>query len=494
MKSFKKRVIKLRKSLSQFFKRAKKTFAARKKTVLAYVDKKPYKSFFIVLGTLLLLIILSNILGSPRPQEKPPVALTKQVNVYSVGAVPRLNVAAQIEKSGVLRINALTPGVVSAINKKVGQSFRKGETLLRLSTNYQGGNSASLSRLLAQRQYQNVADTYDLNKDIIKKQREIAEKADTQADELRAISEKSISETQSLINLNNEILAGLDRNLSNLEATNVGGANDALILSTKQLKAQFLAANNSANGALRMTQFNTASDKPPAELSNLQKEVTLQQLALQERMLDLNREVSKIQLQIAQVTEAMMFPAAPVSGTVQRISVKAGQQVNPGQELMIISETAKADPVVAIVYVSRDLSKRVSKLEPSVLHINDTATIEAFPFYVTQDAIQGQLYGVYFNIPKQYVADVTERGFISVELPIGYFDTGSSVPYIPIDAIYQTKDQDYVFVAEGGKAVAKLLDLGEVFGNFVEIKKGLGSGDMVILNRNVIAGDPIAAQ
>ncbi|MBI2616930.1 HlyD family efflux transporter periplasmic adaptor subunit [Candidatus Gottesmanbacteria bacterium] len=490
MKSVAKILARVKRALNK----TKKTVSARKKRIVAYIDKKPYKSFFIALGLLLILIVLSNILGVPKVDDKKGELPPKQVEIYAVGTAPKLTVQAQIEKSGVVHITSLTSGVVQSIGKGAGQKFSKGQILVRLSTNYQGGNASSLARQMAQIQYQNVVDTYDVNKEIIKKQKELAEKGDAQADDLRTITDKSISETQSLINLNSDILTTLDKNLSNLEATNVSGSNDGLILSTKQLKSQFLAANNSARQALRMSEFNSSADNPPAQISDVQKEISLKQLGLQEKMLDLSREVSKIQLQIARVSEGMMFPTAPFNGTVQKVFVKVGQQVNPGTELMVLSQTKDKDPAVATAYVSSDIAKKVSKLEPSKLHINSTASIDSFPSFVTQDAISGSLYGVYFTIPDEYVSEVVERGFIQVDLPIGYIDTGASVPFIPIDAIYQTKDQNYVFVAVDGKAGAKSIELGHVFGSFVEILSGLENGDKVITNRNVIAGDSVVTK
>lgn len=458
------------------------------KKIGKFIDKRPFASFFIILGIFLLLIIISNILGAPKKIEKTEQPEVKQVHIYNVGSAPRMTVQAQIEKSGVIHLTALTPGVIWKINKQVGQHVEKGETLFNLSSNYQGGNASSLQRQLAQTQYQNVQDTYDLQKNIIQKQKDLASKSDDNSDQLRDITNQSLSEIKSLIDLNNDILNSLNQNISNLESTNVGGANDALILSTKQLKSQFMAANSQANQASRAGQFAGDSNKPPAQLSDVQKDLAIKQLEFQEKMLDLGREISRIQLQIARVVEAMMYPSAPFSGTIQRIFVKEGQQVNPGTELLVLTQDLENDPTVAIAYISSDIAKKVSRLEPSIIHIG-ADSFKSYPSFVTEDAIQGSLYGVYFDIPNQYVTSVVEKGSIEVELPLGYFDTASVIPYIPIDAIYQTKTQSYVFVAKDGKASAKSLDLGNVFGSYVEVKSGLGTNDRIILDRNVIAGD-----
>ena len=48
-----------------------------------------------------------------------------------------------------------------------------------------------------------------------------------------------------------------------------------------------------------------------------------------------------------------------------------------------------------------------------------------------------------------------------------------------------------MFVAEEGIASSKIVKLGNVIGGFVEINEGLTEGDQVILDRNVISGDPV---
>jgi len=480
---------------------AKKSFdsikdksSVQQKKITRYIDRKPFVSFFIALGILLLLIVISNILGTPKIEEKKAAATAKKVQAYNIGKAPRLSIQAQIEKSGVIRISALAPGVVQTIFKQPGEYVVKGETLVGLSSNYQGGNTFSLQRQLAQAQYQNIKDTYDTQKEVIEKQKEAAEKNHVMAEDLKEITEQSLGETRNLISLNEEILTGVDQNISQLESTNIGGANDSLILSTKQLKAQFLAATNAAKQGLRQAEYNAEEDNAPAELADLQKNMAIKQLDIQEKMLNLNKEVARIQLNIAQVSEAMMYPGAPFTGTVQRVFVKVGQPVNPGTELMIITSDNSEETVTAIAHVSAEIAGKISKLEESTIQLGKNQKLSIFPSYVTQEPIQGSLYGVYFNIPNSYNKYLSEKGFVTVELPVGYFDTGSAIPYLPIDAVYQTKEQNYVFLVKKGKAEAQTVELGPVYGGYVEIVKGLNDKDVVILDRNVIAGDKITTQ
>jgi hypothetical protein len=147
---------------------------------------------------------------------------------------------------------------------------------------------------------------------------------------------------------------------------------------------------------------------------------------------------------------------------------------------------------IAVAYVSGDVARLVSKIEESIIHINNTTMFSARPMYVSTQAVNGSLYAVYFAIPAEYAGSIADNGYVSVELPIGYMSTTAAIPYIPIDSVYQTKDASFVYVERNGEAVSVSVELGNVFGSFVEVRTGLAASDRVIVNRNVIAGDKVA--
>jgi multidrug resistance efflux pump len=382
----------------------------------AFIQKKPFLSLYSLLGLLLLLIVLSNIIGKPKEKEEQKVTVPKKISVYRIGESPKIKVQAQVEKSGVITITALSPGVVQNINVEPGSYVTKGATLLSTSPNYQGGNALALQASIAGRQLQNINDTYDTQKELISKQKEIANKSAENSEELRDITSKSVDETQGVIDVNDNILKIIDELDQNTSDDYEGiTAPNNIRLTVLQLRTQFLSANNQLRSALRNAEYQSGSDNPPAELANLQKDVTLKQLEIQEKALDLQRDVSRLQYQAASVQAAMMAPVAPFNGTVQRVNVKIGQAVNPGTPLIVISQDVADDPIVGIAYVPRDIAQKVSFFEPSKLTIGNV-TYESYPSYVTQDAIKGTLYGVYYPIPDMYNKMLTDTGYMNVEL------------------------------------------------------------------------------
>lgn len=396
--------------ISSVGRTAKSTSKRLRRGIGARIDRRPFLSFFVALGTLLVLIVLSNVLGGQKQSMTAEQTNTKSVTIYQIGSSPKLTVQARVRKSGVITITALTGGVIQKIYVNEGARFYRGQTLVALSSNYQGGNIASLQRKLAQVQRNNVEDVFVQQKELVQKQHDLANELNKQQGE--------------------------------------------------------------------------------TDLSKVQKNATDRQLDIQDKSLDLNREISDIQLQIAQVAEASMYPSAPFTGIVDRVFVKEGQSVNPGTTLMRISEDVKADPVTAIAYVSADVAKKVSLTQPSIVMVG-TEQIAIYPFHISQDAVEGLLYAVYYDIPEDYRSMVTEDGFIQIEIPLGSSDTSALAPYVPVDALYQTKEKNYLFVVDHGRAVSRSVKLGAVFGSYVEVLGGLSDGDRVITDRNVIAGDRV---
>jgi multidrug efflux pump subunit AcrA (membrane-fusion protein) len=439
-----------------------------------FVQRRPLTAFFVVLLLLFGLIVAGSFL-TPKPKTAEKPEIVKSVQTYKITESPKVTLQAKIEKSGVIKINALAPGVIQKINFKEGETFKKGSVLVNMSSNYQGGNAASIQVQLAQKQYQNAKDIYQNQKDTLELQKRVTNATESNAAQLRDITNKSLSETQSLINLNQSIL----------DTLNANGATD---VATQMQRAQIQSGLNQLRQSLRQAEFQAASDKPPAELVGLQKEVALKQLENQQKSLDLGLEVSRLQVALAQINAAMYFPAAPFAGVVQRIHVKEGQSINPGTPLMTISATV--DPITAIVNLPHNLAGAVSNIEPSKIYI-DSQPIEVFPDFITTEATDGTLYSVIYTIPDFYSANLVEGGTITVEIPVGIDQTASATAFIPLDSVFQSASESLVLVVDGEKAISKKIELGDVFGSFVEVKSGLSADDQVILNRNILSGDKV---
>lgn len=480
--------ISIAKSISVIFNTFKARYISNSQKIKSQIKKRPLTSFFISLGILLAVIILSNFVFSPKAATTKVEIQPKEVQTYKIGSVPKLTFTALIEKSGVVKILAQTNAIVYSINVKEGQTVKTGTRLISLSSNYSGGNMAQIQASIAQKQYETISQTYDIQKDVIGRQRDLAGKVWDNTDKLRDISSKSLDDTRNLIDLNNQILTSLDQNLASLTANNTNNVNDATILATKQLKSQFLSAQNQIKSGLRNLEYSSDTNNTPQQLANIQKDITLKQLEMQEKSLELSRDMAKLQLSLANLGTSLYYPTAPFTGTIDKVYVKAAQQVNPGT--LLFSLSGNKQTISAVVKVPEHIAKKISKQETSILFLNGEK-LELMPALVSKDATDGDLYSVIYSIPDKYVSQMTDGSFIQIQIPVGFPDTGNAIPYVPLDAVFQTQEQAVIYIAEGDLARAKIVDLGDVSGRYVEVTGGLSDGDQIILNRNILEGDKI---
>ncbi len=461
------------------------------KKITTFIDKRPFGSFFILLGLLLVLIIVGNFLRKPAPVAEQKASEPKLVETYSFGESPKMTFAAKIEKSGVITIVAQSPGIVQKVNLTEGQKVSRGGTLVSLSTNYQGGNAASLSRQIAQKSFDSTVTNFDLQKDIISKQRDLAEKGNIQAEQMREISRQSLDDTRSLLSLNEDIISGIDKQIAFLESVNVNGSSDSAILAAKQGKSAAQSGVNQLRSTLRTMEYQSDEEKTPAQIGDVSKDVTLRQLDLQERGLVLSKDISELNLKLARVSEGLMYPASPCTGTVERVYVKVGQNISPGT----LIATIKADQGenTAVVLVTREIAKQLSTAETSDFVIGGKK-VSLYPRYISTEATDGSLYSVLFAIPSVYAPQLTNAGTLEVRIPMGNKKIVTDNLYIPLDTVYQTQEASYVYVKDGEKAKVKEVTLGDVSGSFVRVNSGLAASDVVITSRTISEGDSIRTE
>lgn len=454
--------------------------------VVADIRRRPLFNFFIALAVLFLVLLANSILTKPAEEQK-KVASAKAVNVYSIGTAPKITLQGKVEKSNVIKIMAQTGGVVQNVHVTEGDTVTKGQTLITLSSNYQGDSAPGVQAALAQTSYNNALSTYDTQKDLINKQREVANTSADNTEALRKISVESRDGTQRLIDdTQNSIDA------ANATITQLGSSTDpddiARVAGAKQLLPQLKASITQLQAGVNQLNYSTDTNNPPTKLTELQKSITLKGLDIQDKAVDLGKEVARLQASLAYIGASLMTPATPVTGTVDRIYVSAGQTVAPGTLLATIVGSEE-DPTI-VVNLPRDLAATISRVEPSVIHMGKK-TYETTPRYVSMEAVDGTQNVALFFLPPLYTSSVTADGFVSVDIPVGLASTSSTIPFVPLDAIYQTANNAYVYVAKNGKVESKKVTLGSVYGEFSEITSGLTSGDQVILDRNIIAGDKI---
>lgn len=457
------------------------THSPRYDRVVLFVRRKPVVSFLIALLLLLGVLVLGSILGNLGKKSIENPTPTKSVSVYTIGKSPTVALQAKIEKDGVVQIVAQTPGIVRTVHVQEGDTLKQGQSLVSLSSNYQGGNAPALQAQLAGAQLQNVTSTYNTQKEIISQQRNIATASAENTEQLRQISDRSLGETRDLLSSNEDLLEDLNDYIDQ-------NPNDPNITTLRSQANQLQSGVNQLRGTVRSLEYQTNTNNPPTLLSSSQKEIALKQLDIQEKALDLNKKVSYIQYNLALVQEGTMHPAAPFAGTVERVNVHVGQNVTPGTVIATISRSEIC--TTAVLNVSENIALSLSRVEPSVFHINGKK-ISLTPSYVSSVATTGQLYSVIYTFPDGVYNSLTDGEYVTVDVPVGYAASSGVEPFVPLESVYQSENESTVYVIQDKKAVARKVTLGEVYGSYIAISQGLHDGDKVILDRNVVAGDSI---
>lgn len=474
----------------------KNRFVHTRQRFTTMTGRYPFITFLVFLGVLVGLVVLGSYLRQPVVTAETSLTQPVLVSTYKVGGVPTITLQAKVEKSGLIKVVAQTSGVVQKIKLTEGQTVSKGGSIMYLSTTYQGANAPAVSRKMSQVSYQFLVDNNQAQVDSLNRSKEIANRGETQASQMREINRQAINDTKSLITLNETILNSLDAQIKENEDTNVAGSNDDAILQLQQAKSGILSALSNLRSGLRTSEYLNNNDKDPAKIDILVRDNTLQQLELQQKSLDLNKNIAQLTLRLAQINESFMYPASPIAGTVERIHVKAGQLVNPGTVLATIR--GNKNNATAVALVGQQLAQSVSHIDPSQVVLNGQ-TLDIMPRSISQEPTEGSLHSIVYSLPENLGSTLTNDSYIEIKVPVGpaNFQTMGS-PYVPLDAIYQSQTGASLNIVDQTQSppVAKSISitLGSVTGQYVEVTQGLNQGDIIILNRNVVAGDPVQLQ
>lgn len=480
MVSKKLRQVNLREKLSKVVK------SKQYRRGVSLIQKKPFTSFFIALGLFLLILIVGSVMSSLGQKEKQKITPVKIVKTYTIGKTPTVTLQAQVKENGLVQIIAQTAGIVDTIHVSEGDTVRDGQWLMSLATNYQGGNAPALQAQLAGAVLKNNKESYDTQKEIIAKQKEITTTTSDNTEQLRQISIKSLQDTRNLISLNEEALDSLVGQIDTVKANN---PDDPMLTGLLTQKLQIQSGLDQLQAAERSYDYQTNDTNPPTTLSNTQKDIALKQLDLQEKALDLNKKVSGIQYNLALVQEGVMHPSAPFAGTVARIHVQVGQNVSSGD---VVATVVSSDVnTSAILRVPAQIAHSVSHVEPSIFTIKNKK-YSVVPSYVSTVATDGQLYSIIYNFPDGSSIG-TDGEYISVVVPVGYAQTSGITTFVPIDSVYESQNDSTLYLLKDKKALARKVTLGDVYGEYVEVTQGLHDDDIVILDRNVVAGDTVTS-
>ncbi len=451
-----------------------------------FINRHAMISFIVLLVLLTGLIVLGSFIRKPKETTTDQKAAPKAVHTFSLKDSSSVILHGTVEKAGIVTITAQSSGIVSSVNVHEGDKVRAGQTLVSLSTSYAGGTMQTVSKQIAQKNASFLNDNYNLQKEAIARQRDAAERAYQQGVDMRDIARNSQNDTKTLISANEEMLASVNAQIATLPE-------GIALEQAKQSRVSLLSALSQLKSALSTSEYQNDPEKAPAKGSNEQKEATFRQLEIQEKQLDLNKGLASLNLRIAQITESLMYPATPFSGNIEKIFVKKGESVSPGD--VIAQVTGTNTSASSVLLVTKEIATRISRISETTIKIG-TDEVSILPRYISTQPTDGTLYSILYAIPDEKSHDLTDGEALTFEIPLASEESESTDLYVPVDAIYQAPDSSYLFIVEEGedgtlRASEKTVVLGPVSGSFVQVLSGIDNSVRIITDRNVLASDVV---
>lgn len=285
---------------------------------------------------------------------------------------------------------------------------------------------------------------------------------------------------KSQVNLQAEVMGVVER-LYVEEGDWVDKGDLMLELDRKSYEAQLVAARS------RFTQ---------ARLSHTRVESLYQRGLVSEEQYEGSRagfEMAEAQYDEAQDRHAKTSIRAPISGTVAKVNVEAGETVilgtmnNPGTVIMVIADMSKMQANVDVDETDVVSVKLGQSARVEVDALPDTsfpATVTKIGYMPTQNLLASESQGTDFEVEATLDSVVPElRPGMSVAVNITTASV-DSVLVVPVSAVGRRevdgKERETVFVIENGRAKLKPLATGESSDTEVRVVDGLAPGEKVI--------------
>ncbi len=167
---------------------------------------------------------------------------------------------------------------------------------------------------------------------------------------------------------------------------------------------------------------------------------------------------------------------APISGYVSQKNVANGQFASAGMTLFTISDSSDLQAEISVTEAVIPYVKVGSRALVNVTSANLSVECEVSVVNPVKDSMTG-MYTVRIAVPNE--DDSLKIGMFA-DITLYTEQSAKNVICIPADAIMQEGDEYYVYVAEGDKAVKKVVKVGVTNGETTEITEGLQLGEAVI--------------
>lgn len=215
--------------------------------------------------------------------------------------------------------------------------------------------------------------------------------------------------------------------------------------------------------------------------------IARRQYSIQKRNTELQYDLTNLQKQQAAISTLSHTPTSPFAGTVERVFVSKGEMISAGSKIAVVNSDDKK--VSVEVKISPALASVIDVESASTIKIGDEE-VEVLPTYLSKSEVDNQSYVVIFDLDEKYIDKVVNNEFVDLSIPVNV-SVAEGEFLLPFDSVRLMSDGAIVFVLENGVAKARKIETGEVVGNFIVVRGGIGENDLIITDRNVFDGDRV---
>ncbi|RYD59536.1 MAG: efflux RND transporter periplasmic adaptor subunit [Sphingobacteriales bacterium] len=186
---------------------------------------------------------------------------------------------------------------------------------------------------------------------------------------------------------------------------------------------------------------------------------------------------SAVKGRAAMATQRDMYRIkSPISGVIDAVNIKEGDMANPGTPNSGIRVVSK-DKLKAEANLGENYLGKVSQGDPVTLVLPDiNETINTKLSYVSQaiDPVSRS-----FKVEVRLGGNKKLHPNMSSEMKIANYEKSSAL-VVPISLIQKTAEGDMLYIVEGNKAKAVIVETGRTSEGMIEIVSGLNAGAKII--------------
>ncbi len=189
------------------------------------------------------------------------------------------------------------------------------------------------------------------------------------------------------------------------------------------------------------------------------------------------RDVAKLNLELAELELRKSQVRSPIAGTVKSKSVRVGEYVSKGQELAEILDLSR---LLAVIHVPEKEMRHVAPGKPASVTL-DALPDNRFAGRVKTVGVEADLRNRSFEVEVELAntrGELRPGMLARVEIETGAY---RQQLLIPRQAVLEREDRRIVFVAEDGRAVERTVETGVSRDGDVQVLSGLEPGQRLIV-------------